>query len=235
MVRLDSEAYFLPLRMAFEANANDFAAIQMCNYLKGKFPFYGLASPLRRQLQQKFYSEYGYPTAAMLSDIIQYTWRAEQREWQYTGMELALRFLRKSDEDLLQLAEFMITHKSWWDTVDLVAAKIAGAIFRKHPALIKPYTTRWISSGNLWLMRSALLFQLKYKKDTNQELLFSYILKCASSKEFFLRKAIGWTLREYSKTAPDIVRLFVESHELSPLSRKEALRIILKETNDQIE
>jgi len=225
---MDTERYFLPLRKTFEAHADSTAAVFMGNYLKGKFQFYGIASPLRRQLQQEFYAEFGYPPASMFKDIIHYVWHAEQREWQYTGMELAVRFSRKPGEELLQLAEYMITHKSWWDTVDLVAAKIAGAVFLEHPELIAPYTGRWIESDNMWLMRSALLFQLKYKKATNKELLFSYILKCSDSREFFLRKAIGWSLREYSKTAPDIVLAFVDSHELSPLSRKEALKIISK-------
>lgn len=220
--------YFLPLRMAFEAHADSDAAVNMSNYLKGKFPFYGISSPIRRQLQMKFYAEFGYPHANQLGDVIPYAWKEEQREWQYAGMELAVRFSRKPDENLLQLAEYMITHKSWWDTVDLVATKIAGAVFMKHQDLITPVTGRWISTDNLWLQRSALLFQLKYKNCTNPELLFSYILKCAGSREFFLRKAIGWALREYSKTNPGIVRIFVDSHELSPLSRKEALKIILK-------
>lgn len=231
---MDIEKYFQPLRKAYVDHADSAAAVQMCNYLKGNFPFYGLASPLRRQLQRKFYAGYGYPPADQLNEIIQYTWNADQREWQYTGMELALRFCRKPDGNMLQLAEYMITHKSWWDSVDMVAANIAGAVFMEYPELIEPNTGRWISSGNIWLMRSALLFQLKYKKATNEELLFSYIQKCSASREFFLRKAIGWVLREYSKTAPDIVRTFVDSHALSPLSRKEALKVISKSGNEQV-
>jgi 3-methyladenine DNA glycosylase AlkD len=232
MQHMNIENYFLPLRKAFETHADHDAAINMQNYLKGLFPFYGLSSPLRRKLQRNFYAEYGFPAANQLKDIIDYAWQAEQREWQYTGMELADRFARKPDEDQLRLAEFMITHKSWWDSVDMVAAKITGAIFLAHPELITPYTGRWILSDSLWLRRSALLFQLKYKNATNAELLFSYILRCADSPEFFLRKAIGWILREYSKTDPDIVRTFVESHELSSLSRKEALKIISKGRNE---
>jgi len=134
---------------------------------------------------------------------------------------------------MLQLAEFMITHKSWWDTVDLVATKIAGTALSASPELIPAYADRWISSENIWLNRSALLFQLKFKKATGTNLLFSYILKCASMHEFFIRKAIGWALREYSKTTPDLVRTFVESQKLSPLSRKETLKILAKRSDDQ--
>jgi 3-methyladenine DNA glycosylase AlkD len=83
-----------------------------------------------------------------------------------------------------------------------------------------------MNSGNFWLQRSALLFQLKYKNQTDLKLLFGYIEKLSGSREFFIRKAIGWTLREYSKTDPDVVIQFVETHQLQPLSQKEALKVI---------
>ncbi|MFZ4704829.1 MAG: DNA alkylation repair protein [Bacteroidales bacterium] len=223
---MNAETYFLPLRKAFESHADDGYSMLMCNYLKGQFPFYGLASPLRRDLQKKFYKDYGYPPANLLPDCVYFAWQADQREWQYAGMELAVHFTRKHDENMLQLAEFMITHKSWWDTVDLIATKIAGAVLFAHPELIPVYPDRWIANENIWLKRSALLFQLKYKKASDKDLLFNYIRKCATMREFFIRKAIGWSLREYSKTAPESVRNFVESHALLPLSRKEALKTI---------
>jgi 3-methyladenine DNA glycosylase AlkD len=229
---MNAETYFLPLRRAFKANADKKASVFMSNYLRGKFPFYGIVSPLRRELQKQFFKEYGYPPANMLQDCIYYTWQAVEREWQYAGMELAVRYARMPDENILQLAEFMIIHKSWWDTVDLIAAKIVGAALSAHPELINSYPDRWIASENIWLKRSALLFQLKFKKATDKDLLFNYIMQCAQLKEFFIRKAIGWTLREYSKTSPDIVRTFVESQEMSQLSRKEALKIIAKGKNE---
>jgi 3-methyladenine DNA glycosylase AlkD len=206
----------------------------MCNYLKGQFPFYGLTSPLRRDLQKQFYKDYGYPPTELLAEYLDYLWQSNQRDWQYVGMELAVHFTRKSEKKMLQSAEFMITHKSWWDTVDLVATKIVGSILSNHPELIPDYPDRWISSKNIWLKRSALLFQLKYKKATDTKLLFSYIRQCSTILEFFIRKAIGWALREYSKTAPVTVFDFVETNQLQPLSRKEALKIISKKKFNQI-
>jgi 3-methyladenine DNA glycosylase AlkD len=225
---MDAETYFAPLREALEANANSQAAVWMQNYLKGQFPFYGISSPQRETLLKQFYSKQGYPPPELLAECVQYSWKADQREWQYVGMELAFYFARKPDENQLQLAEYMILNKSWWDTVDYIAAKTVGKILSVHPELIHPYTGRWIDSENIWLKRTSLLFQLKYKKATDKDLLFSYILKCNAMREFFIRKAIGWALREYSKTAPAIVQDFVESHQLQPLSRKEALKIISK-------
>jgi 3-methyladenine DNA glycosylase AlkD len=90
-----------------------------------------------------------------------------------------------------------------------------------------PVTAKWMDSGNMWLQRSALLFQLRYKQQTDEKLLFRYITELTASKEFFIRKAIGWTLREYSKTKPDQVQQFVAKTPMAPLSKKEALRIIL--------
>jgi 3-methyladenine DNA glycosylase AlkD len=225
---MNAETYFLPLRKAFEAHSNSGAAVFMSSYLKGQFPFYGLTSPLRRELQKKFYKENGYPPSNMLDEYVRYTWQADEREWQYVGMEMAVHFCRKPGEAMLQMAEFMVANKSWWDTVDLIATKIAGEVLSQHPGLIPAYPDRWIASDNIWLKRTALLFQLKYKKSTDTELLFSYIQQCASMKEFFIRKAIGWALREYSRTASDIVQGFVDSQGLSGLSRKEALKIITK-------
>jgi 3-methyladenine DNA glycosylase AlkD len=98
---------------------------------------------------------------------------------------------------------------------------------RKYPDQIKPVTTRWMDSGNIWLQRSCLLFQLSYKKDTDLALLFGFIEKLAGHKSFWIRKAIGWVLREYSKTDPQTVRHFIDAHPgLSGLSKREALKVI---------
>ena len=128
------------------------------------------------------------------------------------------------DENPIEFIEFMIVNKPWWDTVDWVASHHAGTYFKMFPHLIREKTGAWMNSENIWLQRSALLFQLKYKRHTDEKLLFDYILKLKDSKEFFIRKAIGWALREYSKTAPESVVHFVETTELSGLSRREALK-----------
>jgi 3-methyladenine DNA glycosylase AlkD len=139
-------------------------------------------------------------------------------------MELFFRYNRKVEELWIDHYEYMITSKSWWDTVDFVAATLAGNYFRVFSHRILPVTGRWMKSGNIWLQRSCLLFQLKYRKETNTTLLTSFILPLAASREFFIAKAIGWALREYSKTDPGWVREFVKNHPLQTLSRKEALK-----------
>ncbi len=124
----------------------------------------------------------------------------------------------------IRLIEFMVTHKSWWDTIDYIAAWHAGKYFQNYPKEILPVTERWMKSSNFWLQRSALLFQLKYKSNTNFDLLTNYILRLKGEKEFFIRKAIGWVLREYSKTDSEKIKGFVASNDISNLSKTEALK-----------
>ena len=118
----------------------------------------------------------------------------------------------------------MIVNKSWWDTVDYIAVKLVGKHFENFPELIPKHIKTWNSSGNLWLNRTAILFQLQYKKKTDINLLFDIIEKQAGSREFFIQKAIGWVLREYSKTDENAVRKFVMQTNLSSLSKREALK-----------
>jgi len=122
----------------------------------------------------------------------------------------------------------MICQKSWWDTVDLIATNLVGKLFQKFPELILYYITKWATSENLWLQRTTLLFQIKYKDKTDAALLFKLIESFAGHPDFFIRKAIGWALREYSRTDPQLVAEFVKNHQLSSLSTKEAVKLLKK-------
>jgi len=112
----------------------------------------------------------------------------------------------------------------WWDSVDVIAPKILGAWFKLYPEQIKPAIAQWLKSDNIWLQRSCLLFQLKYKEKTDTQFLTSVIDQLKDSNEFFIKKAIGWVLREYAKTDSEFVKEFVNSRQLSSLSRREALK-----------
>ncbi|HMP98599.1 MAG TPA: DNA alkylation repair protein, partial [Cyclobacteriaceae bacterium] len=114
--------------------------------------------------------------------------------------------------------------KSWWDTVDLIAAKMAGNYFRIYPEQKNKYIKKWRNSKNIWLIRSAILFQLKYKTETDFNLLSDIILQHQDSNEFFIQKAIGWVLREYAYTDAAKVKKLVQTHKLKPLSMREALK-----------
>lgn len=142
---------------------------------------------------------------------------------QYFALELIQKSLKKQDPDFIYFLEELICTRSWWDTVDWIN-KLVGLHFRKYPELIQPVTEKWMSSGNIWLQRVCLIFQLLYKDKTDTALLFDYILRLKDSKEFFIQKAAGWALRQYARTNPAAVRVFVAQHPLAPLTKREALK-----------
>src|SRR5690606_7330853 len=202
--------FILNVESAFSANANPEIAAQQAVYMRNQFSFYGLKTPVRRELVKPLMHNAALPAKDNLELIVKTLWRKPQRELQYTAMELAFKYLKYPDRRDLELYEFMVVNKSWWDTVDYVAGTLMGSFFKSYPEMIQPTVDRWLASGNIWLQRSAILFQLKYKADTDVELLSEIIQSLLGSKEFFINKAIGWILREYSKTNPEWVRSFTE-------------------------
>lgn len=216
--------YILPLSNSFVANANKIEAQAMKKYMKDKFEFFGVKSPLRKEIYKLHKSEYGLLPDNNFEDIVKWCWVQPQREYQYFAMEFLERRIKKADVDIIELYEFIITNKSWWDTVDFIAAHLVGSYFKNFPQQIKVITSKWMSTENIWLQRSCLLFQLKYKQDTDTILLSRFINELPDSNEFFINKAIGWILREYSKTNPGFVEEFVGKNRLSGLSRREALK-----------
>ncbi len=211
---------------AFSTHANPEKALPMKSYLKEQFEFYGIQSKKRRELQRPLMKKDQLPPLAEVPEVVKAFWQQPQRELQYCAMELMEKFVHHLDTKHIPLLEYCITTKSWWDTVDMIATHLVSTLFKERPELIKPYTAKWLDSGNMWLQRSVILFQLKYKRDTDTALLFKSIDLLKESKEFFIQKAIGWALREYAKTDPSAVVEFVNNRSLAPLSTREALRHI---------
>jgi 3-methyladenine DNA glycosylase AlkD len=119
----------------------------------------------------------------------------------------------------------MLTHKSWWDSVDSINSNVIGKYFIKFPELLENTTHKWNNASNIWLQRMSILFQLPYKEKTNTQLLEKYIVNCIDTNEFFVNKAIGWALRAYAYTNKKWVIKFVKDHpQLSNLSKREALK-----------
>jgi 3-methyladenine DNA glycosylase AlkD len=214
-----------PLAAAFVSQADPARALQMQAYMKDRFPFYGIPSSARRELALPFLKTVRKQSPAIPESLIREMWNRPQREWQYIAIDLLQKYHKQAGPESLELYEFLITTHAWWDTVDLIAGWLVGSLFERHPELVADTTQRWMDSGNLWLRRTVLLYPLKYKDRIDWPLLQAHILELAPENEFFIRKAIGWILREYSKTAPDRVRTFVAAHpELSGLSQREALK-----------
>ncbi|WP_025728217.1 DNA alkylation repair protein [Heyndrickxia ginsengihumi] len=193
-------------------------------YLRNQFDFLGIRTPIRRKLTKQFMKEYGLPARNQLKEVILLLWDLPHREYQKAALDILENVKKTLLPTDMEWLEKLIVTKSWWDTVDALAPNIMGYLFQTFPELIQQYPENWIESDNIWLQRSAILFQLKYKLETDDELLFRYILRRADSNEFFVQKVIGWVLREYAKTEPEKIRTFVEQHELKALSRREALK-----------
>jgi 3-methyladenine DNA glycosylase AlkD len=199
-------------------------AAQMKRYMKNKFEFFGIPSPKLRQLSAPFLQRNNLPDAIRVPELAREFWNHQERELQYFSIELLKKYLRHTPIEWIDLYEELITQKSWWDTVDGLAAWQVGDYFKKYPDQIFPRTNKWMNSGKIWLQRTCLIFQLKYKEDTDFELLKSFIIPLSDSKAFFIQKAIGWTLREYSKLFPQRVMDFADNQPMAKLSYREATR-----------
>lgn len=196
-------------------------------YMKGQFEFLGIGATERRILSKIIIDAVRQLDANDFRKWAEHCWFLPEREFQYLVQDAISKIRKKLTLKDLDFIEKLILTKSWWDTVDYLAADAAGSVLADNPELQKEKTNQWMQSGNMWLQRTAILFQLKYGSKTDRELLFSTIAQLKESKEFFIRKAAGWALRQYSKTDPASVIAFVEAFpSLSALTKKEALRLI---------
>ncbi len=218
--------YLSEIETVFKNHADPENATGQKAYMRNLFDFYGIKSPVRKEIQRPFLTKKNLPPKNEADFIIKELWDKPQREFQYFGMELLNKYSKQFNAKDLALIEWTITHKSWWDTVDFIAANVAGPYFLKFPEQRDTSVKQWINSGNLWLQRTTLLFQLKYKNKLDTGFLEYVISELNGSKEFFINKAIGWILRQYSKTNPQWVIDFVNRTELDPLSKREALKRI---------
>ncbi|MBC1410131.1 DNA alkylation repair protein [Listeria welshimeri] len=212
------------IQALFRANRSLEEAGPMEAYMKNQFTFLGIKAGKRKKLLAGFIKENGAPTD--LLDYVIVLFKEEEREFQHVAIDLLSRYGKEQPREAIQVYEKLIVTKSWWDTVDGLAGTIISNHFKLYPDLIPTYNEAWINGENIWLARTAILFQLKYKEQTDTELLFSNCEKWLGSKEFFIQKAIGWALRQYAKVDSDAVRVFVNTHPLAPLSRREALKHI---------
>jgi 3-methyladenine DNA glycosylase AlkD len=213
------------LERSFESAGDRKRAKDMARYMKMHFAFFGVQAAARRALQRKAFAGAPRPTEAELVQLTTACWHKQQREFQYFGTDYVRQHVGSCSEEFLGHLKLLITTKSWWDTVDALATHGVGGLARLYPSVGEEMNA-WIDSKNIWLARAALLYQLSFKAETNAEQLLELCRRRMSDEEFFIRKAIGWALREHSKTDPRAVRNFVRKHdaELSSLSKREALK-----------
>lgn len=214
------------LSVKFHEKANPEYGEKMSAYMKGKFVFLGIPSPERNLIQRDWFATVKEAKVDRW-ELIDALWDCEQREYQYVAIDFLKRTPKKLiNEADLQALEHLITTKSWWDTVDLIASNSVGAYLEKFPEQKELVIDSWRNDSNMWLNRTCLIFQLKYREQTDFELLKSLILQFQHNNEFFIQKAIGWSLRQHSKLDPEAVGSFVEEIGLKGLARREALKYL---------
>jgi len=214
------------LELEFQRNENVKIALEQKAYMRNQFEYFGLKAAERRAIQKPFLINAYLPEKEKVPALVIFFWNKPQRDFQYFGQELVFKYVKQLEKDDIELFEYMVIHKSWWDTVDFIAVKLMGVYFKKFPKQRGIYVKKWLATGNIWLQRSALLFQLKYKEDLDTRILSETINSLLGSKEFFINKAIGWVLREYSRANPKWVVDFSNRTDLNPLSKREALRLL---------
>ena len=216
---------FQKIESYFIAQKDNVRAEKMAKYMKNKFSFLGISSPLRRDIMKVLFQGKKWDREESMS-FTKLCWDSNYRELQYSGIDIISKHKNKLDfNDLIDL-EVMVVNKSWWDSVDGLASNPIGSILHKDKSLQWDYVRKWANSSDIWLKRTAIIHQLKYKFDIDTDIMEYCIDKANGTKEFFLNKAIGWMLREYAKTNPDYVKTYCDSNELSNLSRREALKNI---------
>lgn len=216
--------YNLDIIQIFYNNRNEENAVPMAKYMKNQFPFLGLKKPDRTALSKGFLNE-KKKDKEIDWDFIFRCYELPEREFQYLAIDYMSKVANLFQPDDMKRIEKLITTKSWWDTVDAISP-IVGHIAMKYPEIKETILTKWMESDNIWLKRVSILFQLKYKDKTDTEFLEKAILKNANTNEFFINKAIGWAIREYSKTNKEWVRSFIENNKLSKLSVREGSKYI---------
>lgn len=216
---------FFEIKKLFEANQDKENAIAMSKYMRNLFPFYGIKAPLRKEIYKDFLKE-EKKVGQIDWGFLDKCYQDKHREFQYLANDYLIALHNQlSYRDISKIKKYIQT-KSWWDTIDFLD-QIVGDIGLREKRM-DSLMLKWSTDKDFWVRRIAIDHQLGRKEKTNTVLLEKIILNNFGSDEFFINKAIGWSLRDYSKTNPKWVKEFVDAHrdELSPLSLREASKYI---------
>ena len=224
-----NRALIQALRQGLRAAADPAKAPFMQAYMKSAMPYRGVQAQALRQVTKAAFARCPLGSFEEWRDTMLALWReATHREERYAAVELAghRAYRELQTLDALPAYEEMIVSGAWWDTVDAIASHQIGELLRRHPKEMKPLLRAWAKGDDIWKRRAAILAQLSFKTETDLKLLYGCIRPSLGRPEFFLRKGIGWALRQYSRTDPAEIARYVREHDavLSPLSKREALR-----------
>ena len=215
----------LDLITDFEENRNELLAESMSKYMQDKFRFLGIRGATRTEIYKKYFPD-ARKTKNIDWDFVESCWNKEEREFQYVVvyyLKAMQKFLKREDISKLK---YLIVTKSWWDTVDLLAKVVGSLVIR-----IEGYDQimlEWSKDSNIWLKRVAILYQLSLKEKVDKQVLDKILVNNLGDSEFFINKAIGWALRDYSKFNPEWVREFLEKNknDMVNLSLREASKYL---------
>ncbi len=207
---------------------NQKKAIEMAAYMKTTMPFYGVQKPDRVPIIREIKSEYAPSSFAEYRDALRSLWMLRYREEKYIALNYAESFPKYITLDAIPVYEEIIRQGQWWDFVDPVSTNLIGRVYLQKRAELKPLIEKWSEDSDMWIRRCSILVQNRHKEKTDSEQLFRFCEKMAHEKDFFIRKAIGWALREYSKSDPQAVRRFIKKNKerLSPLSMREGSKYV---------
>lgn len=199
-------------------------------YMKTEMPYFGIKAPARRQIFRDLRNEIVVDSPDVYVAFIETLWSGDHREHKYLALDFARRFFRHAEPAHIELFRSLAVEGAWWDLVDDLATHMIGPLARRHPDELWPIVDAWIDHDDMWLRRTAMLSQVGAKDETDDRRLFTHALVLAAEKEFFIRKAIGWALRDRSYTNPDGVNEFLDTHwdELSGLTRREGAKALIR-------
>jgi 3-methyladenine DNA glycosylase AlkD len=219
--------YVKKVKIFFEKHQSAEDAEAMSKYMKNKFPFLGIPAPKRKEVFKVFFNTFPIPEYDETKALVKELFNLPEREYHYFAVQMLIKHKKKWSPTDIVYFESLILTKSWWDSVDLISSKLIAPFFVKYPNLAIAMTGAWSQSKNIWLKRVSIIFQLSYKKNTNTETLTRHILENSMHNDFFVQKAIGWALREYSKADYRwVLNFIIQNTSLKTLSKREAIKWI---------
>jgi 3-methyladenine DNA glycosylase AlkD len=227
---LNTRAMVAHVQGRLKEHADPVKALEMAAYMKTDMPFYGVQKPDREPIIKELKANFAPASQADYEAAVLALWRLKHREEKYMAINYAGLFRQYVSPASLPLYERLIREGQWWDFVDAISSDLLGGALLNYPQQVRPVVEDFSNDNDFWIRRASLLAHLGHKKETSHKHLFAYCKKMAHEKEFFIRKGIGWALREYSKSEPERVVRFLRENRttLSPLSLREGAKHLAK-------
>jgi 3-methyladenine DNA glycosylase AlkD len=225
-MKVDQTSIMTRAQVLLTQAADPVKAAPMAAYMKTDMPFYGVTSRDRKAISRHLTSQFPAASRAEYEAAVRALWRGSHREEKYLAVSYARAFPRYVTLSSIPMYQMMITQGAWWDFVDEIAAHLVGGVLLNQREGLTPRLDAWTTNHDMWLRRTSILSQLRHKSNTDTEFLEAACSRNLADNEFFIRKAIGWALREYAKTDPAWVLEFVLRHEagMSGLTYREAMK-----------